>query len=267
MKKNKKNSKATTVASQKSPTIINLDIETAPTLGYVWGMYEQNVLEVKEDFIILSTAIYDVNTGKTRAYSLPDFKLYKKDKLDDRELVMAVWEELDKADIVVGHHIDNFDIKKLNVRFLKHGLTPPSPFRTIDTKKLAKKHFMFDSNKLDELARFLGIGRKLQTKGKDTWFGCMKGDMASWKDMVKYNIHDVILDNEVYNFLSPWATGGINFATMTGEDMVCTRVGCGSKRLQSRGDYTSGRGVGKRYQCQDCGKWMQGPAHKIVNIS
>ena len=40
------------------------------------------------------------------------------------------------------------DNKKLNARFMLNGMQPPSSFRNIDTKILAKRYFGFTSNKL-----------------------------------------------------------------------------------------------------------------------
>jgi hypothetical protein len=242
-----------------SEVAINIDIETTPIKGYVWGMYEENVLEVVEDSIILSAAIHEIG-GDTRIYALPNYKGYKKGSLDDKKLVKDLWDELNRADVIIGHNLDQFDLKKLNARFAFHRMGPPAPYKTIDTKKVAKKYFRFDSNKLDHLARYLGIGRKLPTRGKDTWLECMEGDKAAWKEMAEYNIHDVMLDNDVYEVLSPWISKTQEKTTLIGDDMICTRVGCGSKRLQKRGTQKGGKQ--QRYQCVDCGKWGHRP---IIN--
>jgi hypothetical protein len=40
----------------------------------------------------------------------------------------------------------------------------PSP-KTIDTLKWARKYFNFNSNKLDYIAKYLGVGQKMDTGG------------------------------------------------------------------------------------------------------
>jgi hypothetical protein len=41
-----------------------------------------------------------------------------------------MWKLLDRADVVVGHNADKFDVRKGNARFIAHGLPPPPPYRT-----------------------------------------------------------------------------------------------------------------------------------------
>jgi hypothetical protein len=228
------------------------DIETSPNLGYVWGKWEQNVIENVKDWRVLSFSYKVLGENKTYAYGLCDFPGYKKDKDDDTKLVKKLHEVLSDADVVVAHNGDEFDIKKANARFLAAGLTPPTPYKSIDTKKVAKKYFKFDSNKLDELGRYLGIGRKLQTGGFDLWKGCMYGDMKAWTLMKKYNKQDVDLLEKVYLRLRPWIT---NFPTFENRG-VCRN--CGSTRLQSRGHrYTISNKI-QRLQCSGCGAWSDG---------
>ena len=40
----------------RPPRILFFDIETAPLTGYTWGVYEQNVIKVLQDWFILSYA-------------------------------------------------------------------------------------------------------------------------------------------------------------------------------------------------------------------
>ena len=39
---------------EKTPKILLIDIETAPNLGYIWGKYEQNVIDYKTEWYLLS---------------------------------------------------------------------------------------------------------------------------------------------------------------------------------------------------------------------
>src|SRR5712664_1835689 len=64
--------------------------------------------------------------------------------------------------------------------------------------------FRFDSNKLDDLARYLGVGRKLPHTGFHLWKGCMSGDREAWKTMKDYNKQDVILLENVYYRIRAW---------------------------------------------------------------
>src|SRR5271154_1089112 len=182
-----------------SPKVLLLDIETAPNLSWVWGRWEQNVIDVHTDWYMLSFAWKWQGTDIVRCRALPDYpKIYAKDRENDHDLVLDLWDLLDKADIVIAHNGDAFDLKKSFARFAFHRMKPPSPFKTIDTLKIARKFFKFDSNKLDDLGHTLGCGRKLPHTGKHLWLGCMHGKAGAWALMKRYNQHDIILLERVY---------------------------------------------------------------------
>ncbi len=157
-----------------SAKILLLDIETAPSVGYVWGKYDQNVIEMERDWFVLSFAYKWLDSLGVTVRGLPDYEGYKPGASDDKKLMSDLWELLNAADIVVAHNGDSFDIKKSNARFLAHNLSPPATYKTFDTLKMAKKHFRFDSNRLNDLGKSLGIGTKVPHVGfalcfRDPW--------------------------------------------------------------------------------------------------
>lgn len=239
-----------------------VDIETAPSLGWVWGRWEQNVIDFKADWYLLSFAYkwFGQDKGVT-AVGLNHSPKYKPGSENDKWLSEQVWDLLDQADTVIGHNSDRFDLKKLATRFVTHGLQPPTPYKTVDTLKIARAKFAFDSNKLDDLGRYLGIGRKLPTTGFHLWRGCMNGDKESWKQMLKYNAHDVELLEEVYEIMRPWDTKHpqINIGDIAIDN--CPK--CGSSKIQKRGfEYTMLRKK-QRYQCLSCHGWYSAGAVKV----
>lgn len=245
-------------APSKGPKILLFDIETAPTLGYVWGLWEQNVglNQIHRDWYVLCWAAKWLGQKGVMTAALPDFPLYKKNRENDEEVAKALWKLLDEADIVIGQNGDAFDIKKMNTRFIQHGMEPPAPYKTVDTLKVAKKYFKFDSNKLEYLGTALGVGRKMETGGFELWKGCMNGDPQAWKKMVKYNVQDVLLLEDVYLKMRPWMTNHPNFNLYLGSVWNCPN--CGSQRCQKRGYVYTRATTHQRYQCLDCGAWSQG---------
>lgn len=233
----------------KEPKILLFDIETMANQAYVWGKWEQDVIEYKQHWYMLTFAWKWLGEKKTYGLSLKDFKGYKKGSDDDFHLVKALWKLFDEADIIIAHNGNSFDIKKTNARFIKHKLPPPSPYKTIDTKLVAKKYFKFDSNKLDDLGSYFNIGRKLSHEGFKLWLGCEANDPKSWKKMLDYNIQDVILLEKVYLAMLPYMNNHPSIALFKGERLACPN--CGSKRVQKRGVK-----YGKQYWwCRDCDSW------------
>lgn len=232
----------------KQKKTLLFDIESAPLLSYTWGIWEQNVVEVKRDWYILSVAWKWLGESKVHVMSLPQFKNWNKDKEDDSALIKELWKLFDEADVIVAHNGNSFDIKKSNARFIINELKPPSPYKTIDTKLVAKRYFKFDSNKLNELGKYLKLGKKLETGGFELWKGCMNGDKKAWKKMCAYNKQDVVLLEKVYNKLLPWIT---NHPSDTG--VGCPN--CGSHDLIKSKLRMTRTGLKQQWQCKDCGAY------------
>ena len=92
--------------------ILFFDIETAPNMSYVWGQWQQDVIDHVQEWYILCFSYKWEGEKKTHVVSLNDFDLYSKDLENDLNVVQKLWELLDEADIVIGHNSDAFDIKK-----------------------------------------------------------------------------------------------------------------------------------------------------------
>lgn len=248
----------------RTPKILIYDIEVSPNVSYTWnGKYEVDVIEFVQPWYMLTFAWRWYGKNKTYAYSLPMMKGYKDNKKDDRALCRKLWELMGEADILCAHNGDAYDQKMSFARFVKHGFTPPAPSQTIDTLKVARKHFKFSSNKLDDLGKYLGVGKKLAHHGFDTWLGCMeRDDSKSWREMVDYNKRDVELLERVYVKLKPYMNNHPNIGVYTDENHVCPI--CGSLNVQRAGWRITRTGKTQRYACQNCGGWSSAPKQEAA---
>lgn len=233
--------------------VLLYDIETAPILGTAWGKWEQNLVWIVKDWYMLTFAYKWLGDKKTHVLGLPDFKTYAKDPENDIELVKALRELFDEADVVIAHNGNSFDQKKSQARMVLNGLTPPSPYQQIDTKLVAKRYFSFTSNSLNDLGRELKCGQKLDTGGYDLWRSCLAGDPKAWKKMKKYNKQDVVLLEEVYLKLLPWINSHPPMNSILHRPSVCPK--CGGPKMVAGMKYTASKS-GIRYQyfrCNSCG--------------
>ena len=237
--------------------VLHVDVETAPIQAYVWGLWKNNVgmNQIISDWFMLTWSAKWHGDDVVYGDKLSSSEAIEQ---DDKRIMYSLWKMLDEADIIVGHNLDKFDRKKINTRFLVHEMSPPSPYRTIDTLKVAKRHFGFSSNRLDYLGKMLGVGRKIDTGGFELWADCMKGKEEALAKMLEYNQQDVILLEDVYNRLAPYhATHPNHGATMEGiDEPVCPK--CGSTHLQKRGYAFTNTSRYQRYRCTDCGGWSRG---------
>lgn len=243
--------------------ILYVDIETAPNLGYTWGKWDQNVISFEHQWYILSYAFKWSGEDDVYVRALPDYPGYNISLDDDGALVADLWRLFDEADIIIGHNGDAFDIKRSNARFIAHSLNPPSSYKSVDTLKLAKKCFAFTSNSLSDLGEYLGLGKKKESGGFKTWKGCMVGDPAAWELMKEYNKQDVVLLEQVYLKLRPWASGHVNL-NLYARDAGCPT--CQSPRVQRRGFAYAKTQVRQRFHCTGCGTWYSGPVIKKSDL-
>jgi RNase_H superfamily len=242
------------------PKVLFIDIETSPNIAYVWEKYEQDVLgDFIKERMIISFAWKWAGSPKVEARAIPDYYGYKANPSNNKKLIEFLHSLFSAADIIVAQNGDAFDIKMANAEFIQYGLTPPPPYKTVDTLKVARAKFRFNSNKLDDLGKRLGIGRKIHTGGFGLWVGCIQGKKKSWDKMVKYNKQDVVLLEKIYLKLRPWMTNHPNMNVFDGIP-ACTV--CKSTRLTRQGWCMTTMGRRRQYQCQNCGKWSTGKLEK-----
>ncbi len=247
------------MAKNKGPRILLADIETAPMLGYVWSLWENNVAlnQLKKDWHVLSWSAKWLDDPPNKIMYADQRNA--KDITDDKKLLQGIWNLLNQADIVIWQNGKNFDHKKLNARFLMQGFQPPSSYKHIDTMLLAKKHFALTSNKLEYMGDNLNTKyKKLKPSkfpGFTMWLECMAGNKEAWKEMEKYNKYDVLALEELYKKLIPWDQS-VNFNLYhDGTDHICT---CGSKDFSRNGHTYTAAGKFQRYKCNDCGAEVRG---------
>lgn len=161
---------------------------------------------------------------------------------------------LDRADAVVHYNGQKFDIPTLNKEFVKYKYKPPSSYYQIDLMQVCKKVFRFESNKLDYVCQFLGLGEKVRHAGQELWTNCMAGKDDAWKQMREYNERDTELLESLYRKLLPWIDNHPNHGAF--EDAPCC-PNCGSSHFVHQGYRVTAAFKYPRLQCQDCGKWFR----------
>lgn len=232
----------------RKPKILLVDIETSPNLGYTWGVYEQNVIHITKEWTILSFAAKWLDNQTVYVYG--------QNTLPEGVMLQKLHALLEEADVVVAHNGDRFDVRKINARFIKLGFKPPKPYKTIDTLKAARRYFAFNTNRLDDLGKYLNVGEKIKHSGFELWLGCLNGNPQSWKEMLTYNKQDVLLLEKVYLKLRPWITNHPNLNNYSDNPLAaCPK--CHSYKVQSRGTVKIGDLIRRRYQCQTCSGWFK----------
>lgn len=232
-------------------SILFFDIETSPMLAYVWGPKADWIPHnqiLHEAFILCWAAKWagqkTIITDKLNTTEVGE--------RNDARIAANLAELVRQADIVVAHNSDGFDIPMLNNRILLQGLEPLGPVDSIDTLKLARKNFRLTHNKLDHLARHLGLGSKLKTDF-DLWERVYNGDEVAMKEMLRYCRNDVVLLEQVFDRLRPHVSRLRRL--VDGEGSFCPS--CGSTNYQKRGKKRTNAGTSQQYQCLVCLRYFK----------
>lgn len=242
--------------SVKEPRILLYDIETSLQPVAVFGLQDNNY--INPDNILSERHLVSMCwkwLGEKVVHSaslLDDNTRFNKDPHDDLYVTRKAHEILSQADVIVAHYGDLFDKKYIDTRIIYHNLSPLPPIASIDTKKVASNRFRFNSNKLNYLGKFLGLGEKIHTE-PELWLDVLRGSKKAIRQMVEYNKQDVVLLEKVFKKLIPYMPNYVNRELFGGTG--CPR--CGSRKIQSRGTHKAITKVYQRYQCQSCSGWFR----------
>ncbi len=177
------------------------DCETSPNIVYSWRIGYK--IELSHDSIIEERRIICISykwEGDERTHTLTWDR-----KRCDAAMCRQFSKIIASADEVVAHNGDRFDIKWFRTRCLIHGIEAKANYVSIDTLKLAKSGFYFNSNRLDYLGSILVGERKKDTGGFKLWMAVMKGDRKALKTMVDYCERDVELLEKVHHKIQPYS--------------------------------------------------------------
>lgn len=232
------------------PKRLFVDIETSPCVGLFWSAgYKQRI---DYDNIIKERAIICICykwAGQKKVHGLT-----WDTKQDDKKMLVEWLKVAKDADEIVGHNGDKFDMTWIRTRALFHGLQVPPKYVTVDTLKIARSKFRFNSNRLDYIAKFLGIGKKIKTEF-DLWKRILlHKDERALNYMVKYCKGDVELLEQVYdklkNHIEPKVHHGVVNGLSSDSCPECggNNIGVHRKRITAQGKKRF------QYRCHDCGK-------------
>ena len=239
------------------PKILIWDLETSPNILAKFDLRDDYVpyTNILQERFIICGAWRWLGAGETHAASVLNGGVSLN---DDSHVVRTLHKVLSVADVIVAHNGDEFDTRWLNGRTLAHGLPPRPPVISIDTCKVAKKVFNLNSNSLDYLGKYLGLGGKTSTS-PGLWIDVLKGDRGAIREMIAYCKKDVELLEQVFLRLRPFIPDHVN-RRLYGGKTGCPR--CGSTHVQARGYHKSLTRVYQRLQCQSCGGWFRNTQHE-----
>lgn len=227
-----------------------IDIETCPDIVFSWKTgYKLNITYeniLRERDIICICYKWE---GKKSIEGLSWDA-----KQNSKRMIKDIVKVLNEADEIIYHNGDRFDLPWIRTMALVHDIPMLPKYTTVDTLKIARSKFYLNSNRLDYLAKLLGIGAKIKTEF-DLWKQItLTNDQVALDKMIRYCKGDVSILEKVYDKLKNHIEPKVNYPALYKDDRGgCPE--CGHDRLVIARSYTTPLGMLKRqYRCIGCGK-------------
>lgn len=217
------------VTQRTDANILYLDIESSKSLYFNYGSrVPSKYLRIddllREYFVICWSASYlHEDHIWSDSVSVAEAKNW-----DDKHILQKIHDLMESADVIAGHNVDAFDIKKLNTRFARHGIDPVVGKRTYDTLKIARSKFFFESNKLDYISRFYGFRPKDDITDEDWRNVILNPNKQLLNKIQTYNQGDVTSGKAVLKKLLRMANKKPYYGSMTStqiEEMLMMKKG------------------------------------------
>ena len=172
--------------------------------------------------------------------------------------MQTMWEWFDQASVIVGHNSVSFDEKHARSGFLEYGWTPPRPWKSIDTLRVARSQLNFESNTLDALAKRLGVVAKTDKYSADIAKAAVNGDAKAQKTIKIYNEGDVKATEAVFDRLRPYIKNAPHLGMWTGKEWSCPNCGFDGIANNPTGEAYANVTRYKAFQCEKCGTHIRG---------
>lgn len=234
-----------------------VDIETAPNLGFHWGLWQQNIDAMSQL----------VTPGRMLCWGARwhgERKMHFASEWSDGRIGMlqGIHDLLDEANFVIGWNSARFDRPWIQAELDKESIGIPSQARDIDLMRVAKKELKLPSYKLDYVAqKHYGMPGKVTHTGFRLWRDILMGTdeekAKAQRLMKRYQLGDIRVTDAVFERMWPLIRILPNPALYS-DDGTPEACACGSTSLQRRGWFYTTVSAFPRWRCNDCGKWLRG---------
>jgi len=227
------------------------DIETSPNIVLSWRVGRK--VNIDSDNILKERAIICIGY-KWQHERRPHVLVWDKNQ-NDRDMLRKFLKVANEADEMVAHNGDGFDMPWFLTRCMFHGIDTFPAYKTADTLQWARRRLYFNSNRLNYLGKYLGLGEKLHTE-----FGlwkaiCLDSCPKSLARMSRYCAQDVALLERVWGRLSKTAPVKTHSAVLSGgAKWQCPA--CASEDVHKNKTRVTAAGTKQhQMQCNDCGRY------------
>ena len=225
------------------------DIETSPNVVFSWRIGYNLSLQphdIIKERAIISIAYKWENEDKVHVLTWDENQC-------DKKMLEEFVKVIHQADESIGHNSKRFDEKWLRTRCLFHRIPTFPRYKSLDTLLKAKQGFNFNSNKLDYIAKYLGVGAKLQHEGFEMWRKIIEDkDPEALEAMCAYNKVDVVVLQDVYHALKSYITPETHEGVVLGKAKYSC-ANCGGEDVELLKNTVTTKGTIQRVmECNGC---------------
>jgi uncharacterized protein YprB with RNaseH-like and TPR domain len=168
---------------------------------------ETTNLDANRGHIICAAAKWYGNPElfKFRIDSEPGYGKTPASFYDDAHIVRGLVSLADGAEAVVAYYgaYGRFDVPYVNTRAVISGQRPFPSLTIIDPYDVARSRLKLARNNLDSVSEALGTRRRKTHLPWADWLAAQYGDRKAIDTLLKYNVNDVLLLEEVYDNCLP----------------------------------------------------------------
>lgn len=227
------------------------DIEVSPNIGFFWDAGFKKT--ISPESIIKERAIICICYKWEDSEEVLSFFWDKKQ--NDKKMLQEFIKIANMADEMIGHNGDKFDLAWIRTRCLFHRIDMFPKYTTIDTLKVSRSKFKFNSNKLNYIGKYLGLGEKIHTEYNLWTEIVLNKNQEAMDKMIEYCKQDVVLLESVYKVMSTHIEPKTHFGVIFGgSKLECPECGSDDLTLQGKIYHASGT-CKQRYKCKTCNKW------------
>lgn len=228
------------------------DIETSPNVCLSWRVGRKITLD--SDNILTERRIICI--GYKWAGDKDAKSLVWDANQDDKAMLEKFIPIANRADEIVAHNGDRFDIPWIKTRAIYHGLPPFPHWKTVDTLQWCRRRLYFNSNRLDYIGKFLGIGGKLKTEFNLWKDVVLDHSSAALRTMAEYCRRDVELLEKVWERIEFAGCVKTHAGVLVNsEKWTCAH--CASQKVIKSKTLVTARGtVQHQMRCHACHKYF-----------
>lgn len=153
--------------------------------------------------ILLCCSIKEYKQNKITTIRADQFKSWKLNKTNEREMIEKTAYELDKYDILVAHNGQWFDKGFFNAKCIEYGIRPILRMKKlIDPVQISRRHLRLGRNSLAAIIDYLQIPVKKTPIELRKWLlASLEGNKKCMDIIIEHCEYDVITLEKVYDKL------------------------------------------------------------------